>query len=48
MKVNKKFEGSEWEEKIKKNPDFYRFFQSKVDEYMNEKEKWLFETDICL
>ena len=31
MKVNNKFKGSEWEEKIKKNPDFYRFFQSKVD-----------------
>ena len=36
IKVSKKFEGSDWDKKIKQNPDFYQFFASKIDEYMNK------------
>lgn len=36
IKVNKKFEGSEWDKKIKENPDFYSFFKRKIDEYLSE------------
>lgn len=29
-KNSKNFEGSEWEEKMKENPDFFNFIQSRV------------------
>lgn len=37
IKMNKKFEGSEWQKKIKENPDFYNFFRKKIDQYMGKK-----------
>ena len=34
IKVNKKFEGSNWDKKMKENPDFYMFFKKKIEEYI--------------
>lgn len=31
MKLNEKFKGSKWEEKVKENADFYMFFRKKID-----------------
>jgi len=36
IKVNKNFKGSDWEKKVKQNPNFYNFFKSKIDEYIEK------------
>ena len=47
-KTSKKFEGSEWEEKMKENPSFFQFLQRRVKELFSKNwyyfKKW--ETNI--
>lgn len=31
-----KFKGSPWEKKLKNNPEMYRFFKKKLDEYFGK------------
>lgn len=32
LKISKKFDGSEWEKKVKENPDFFLFVQRRIKE----------------
>jgi len=33
VKLAKNYSGSEWEDRVRKNPMMYDFFQTKIDEY---------------
>lgn len=38
MKVNEKFKGSQWEQRMLAKPEIYAFFRERINQYLEESQ----------